>query len=225
MQIGKNLLSRKVYRGVALSFKLSKIGLRFYKLFGWPNNNFSKVAFILSLVVFLSGYYPTFSIPPVNHSRVSAQSNEQSQEIIASSFPQPVKLPHDGYLSNRFSWWHPAVDVATNLGTEVHPITSGSVVEVNVGRWGYGNHIVISHPNGFGSLYGHLGKILVQKGQGVTTDTVLGEVGMTGFSSGPHTHLEITHNGKYINPLFILPEISDKPEPKYITKQSLPPKQ
>lgn len=168
------------------------------------------------MTIFLSGYYPTFSIPPVNLSLASAENNEQSQEIIASFFPQPVILPHPGYLSTKFSRWHPGVDIATSLGMPVHPITEGLVEEVNFNLWGYGNHVIISHTNSFKSLYGHLGRVFAKIGQEVTTQTSLGEVGMTGFSSGPHTHLEITHDGEYIDPLLILPEIS--------TIQSLPPK-
>lgn len=161
-----------------------------------------------------------WAFPPIKSSEVLAEDqNQQSQkeEIIASSFPQPVALPHPGYLSTRFSRWHPGVDIAIGLGTPVHPITQGIIEEVNLNLWGYGNHVTITHANGFKSLYGHLGKVFGKIGQEVTAQTILGEVGMTGFSSGPHTHLEITHDGKYIDPLTILPEIS--------TKQSLLPKQ
>lgn len=119
--------------------------------------------------------------------------------------------------------FHPGVDIATTLGTPVHPITQGTVEETVASFWGYGNHVIVSHPNSFKSLYGHMGRIFAEKGQEVTAQTSLGEVGMTGFSSGPHTHLEITHNGKYIDPLLILPEISTIPKSEYLTKQSLPP--
>lgn len=216
MQIGKNLLSRKVLRRVALNFKLSKIRPKVSLGVRWPNNIFPRIALTLVLSVFLSGYYPTFAIPPVKSSRVLAEEslNEQKAEIIASSFPQPVILPHQGYLSTKFSRWHPGVDIATTLGTPVHPITQGIVEEVVLSFWGYGNHVLVSHPNGFKSLYGHTGKVFVKTGEEVTTQSVLGEVGITGFSSGPHTHLEITYNGKYIDPLLILP-----------TTQFLPPKQ
>ncbi len=210
----KNLLSKKVLRRVALSFKLSKIksrvSFKFKKIwrFGWPK----RIVFILLITFFLSGYYPSFSIPPVKHSQIFAQSSQQ-QEIIASSFPQPVILPHPGYLSTKFSHWHPGIDIATTLGTPVHPITQGTVEETIVSFWGYGNHVIVSHTNGFKSLYGHLGRVFAKKGQEVTTQISIGEVGISGFSSGPHTHLEITHNGKYIDPLLILPTI-ESPPPK-----------
>lgn len=220
----KKLLSRKVLKRVALNFKLSNIKLKvllrsivgFRKLTG----NLAKISFTSLLLFFFSGYYPVRDFPPVKSSAVLAQDssvNEQKAEIIASSFPQPVILPHPGYLSTKFSRFHPGVDIAASLGMPIHPVTSGTIESISSGFWGYGNHIIISHPNGFKSLYGHLGKIFAKIGQEVTTDTILGEVGMTGLSSGPHTHLEITNNGKYINPLLILPEIS--------MIQSLPPKQ
>lgn len=217
----KNLLSREVLRRVARNFKLSKIKPKVtlkVKIWGVGRpKKVSRFAIILLAIFFLSGYYPSFSIPPINTSKISAASNEQAQEIIASSFVQPVILPHSGYLSSKFSRFHPGVDIATTLGTPVHPITQGIIDEIGLNFWGYGNHVLVSHPNGFKSLYGHMGKVFAKKGQEVTTDSILGEVGMTGFSSGPHTHLEITHEGKYIDPLLILPEIS--------MIQSLPPKQ
>lgn len=180
---------------------------------------FAKFTFLGLALLFFSGYYPVWDFPPVKPSlAIAAQENQQMQkeEIIAASFPQPVVLPHDGYLSSRFSRFHPGVDIATSLGTAVKPITAGKILSVNMGFWGYGNHVIVSHTNNFKSLYGHMGKVFVKADQEVTTDTSLGEVGMTGFSSGPHTHLEITYNESYIDPLLILPEI---------TKQSHPPLQ
>ena len=101
----------------------------------------------------------------------------------------------------------------------VRSITEGEVIEVNFNLWGYGNHIVILHSNGFKSLYGHLGRIFTKIGQKVATETTLGEVGMSGWTSGPHTHLEITHDGIYIDPLTILPEISYLPKPEYVSRK------
>lgn len=204
----KNLLSRKVFKRVALTFKLSKIK---------PKVPLSKVAvlsrlsIISILLIFLSGYYPVFAFPPVKKAITLAKGNEQKQEIIASSFLHPLVLPHPGYLSTKFSRWHPGIDIAAGVGMPIHSITPGVVEEVNFGFWGYGNHVVVSHANNFKSHYAHMGKVYVKIGQEVTSDNTLGEVGMTGATSGPHTHLEITFNGTYIDPQTILPEISDLP--------------
>ena len=61
-------------------------------------------------------------------------------------------------------------------------------------------------------------KIYVKAGQKITSDSILGEVGITGATSGPHTHLEITHEGKYIDPLTILPQIPNMPKIAQVTK-------
>lgn len=161
----------------------------------------------------LAGYYPVLAFPPIKRAMALAESTEQKQEIVAYSFPLPLVLPHPGYLSSKYSKWHPGVDIATGLGMPIHPITAGTVEEVNYGFWGLGHFVAVSHPNGFKSTYGHLGKIYVKKGQQVTSENTLGEVGLTGYTSGPHTHLEIQKDGNYLNPQDLLPEIPDMPRP------------
>lgn len=208
----KNFLPKKFFERVALTQNLSHIKPKVSKRFKRLTNIPSKIALISLILIFFSGYFPAFTFPPVKSSHVYAQDQDlQKDEVIASSFPQSVMLPHPGFLSNKFSSWHPGVDIATELGMPIHPITSGVVEEVNFGFWGYGNHVIISHPQGFKSLYGHMGKIYAQKGQAVRSEDIIGEVGLSGFTSGPHTHLEVTHDGNYINPLTILPEIPDMP--------------
>lgn len=162
----------------------------------------------------LFGYYPTFSIPPVKKSVVKAAVQEQKGEIIAEGFSQPLFLPHPGYLSTRFSSYHPGIDIAAGLGMPVHPIIEGEILETGRDFFGLGNFIEIAHENNFKSKYAHMGRIFVKVGQKVTSENILGEVGLTGHTSGPHTHLEITYNGKYIDPETLLPEIPKMPAPQ-----------
>lgn len=208
----KNLLSKRVFERVALNLKLSKKKLGFPKKVVWLT--------IMTMFLFsLLGYYPTFSIPPVKRSIVLAQTQEQKGEIIPSSFSKPLNLPHPGYLSTRFSFYHPAIDIATGLGMPIHPITDGVITEASTDFWGLGNYVVVSHENNFKSKYAHMGKIYVKVGQKVTLENTLGEVGLTGHTSGPHTHLEITHDGNFINPQTILPEIPDMPREDFLVKK------
>ena len=214
----KNLLPGKVYNWVAQTYILSKIKPKvlprsvriegFFRL----KHIFSRLALILALALFLAGYYPVFAFPPIKRATALAEGVEQKQEIIAYSFPLPLVLPHPGYLSSKYSKWHPGVDIAAGLGMPIHPITAGTVEEINYGFWGLGHNVVVSHPNGFKSTYGHMGKIYVKKGQGVTSESTLGEVGLTGYTSGPHTHLEIQKDGNYLNPQDLLPEIPPLPQ-------------
>ena len=217
-QNSKNFLPKKAFDREALTHLLLNIKpIRLPRGFKRLSNISSKVTFLSFLVLFLLGYFPSFKFPPIEQSRVQAQEQAQSQEIIAKSFPQPVILPHPGYLSTRFSSYHPGIDIPTGLGMPIHPITAGVVEQVNMGFWGYGNHVIISHPDGFKSLYGHMGRVYAKAGESVTSENIIGDVGMTGNTSGPHTHLEITHNGAYIDPLTIIPELPTMPKPEFLT--------
>ncbi|MDO8498508.1 MAG: M23 family metallopeptidase [bacterium] len=162
------------------------------------------------VLFYLLGYQPTLSFPPFKQSVIKADF-VQEQDIASIKLPHPFILPHPGYLTTRFSSWHPGVDIATGYGMPIHPITSGQVTEVIFDLWGLGHHIVIQHDQGFASTYAHMGRVFVKVGDLVTIESTLGEVGLTGHTSGPHTHLEITNNGKYIDPLLVLPTLPGWP--------------
>lgn len=169
----------------------------------------------LLLLSFLSGLQPTLAIPPVKESTVLAQTNTQDQIIQASSFSEAIQLPHFGYISTHYSSWHPGVDIATGLGTPIRPILKGQVISIEYGFWGLGHSVTIEHESGIRSTYGHMGRIYTQVGAQVTQTSIIGEVGLTGNTSGPHTHLELTKNGSYINPERILPNLTDLPPVTY----------
>ncbi len=170
-----------------------------------------QLAIISVILLNLLGYYPNFGIPPMKKSLALASYQEVKEEIIAKSFSKPPVLPHPGYLTTKFSAWHPGIDIAAGLGMPIHPIIEGEVSEVGRDFFGLGNFVTIIHQSGFKSKYAHMGKIYVGVGDKVIQENILGEVGLTGNTSGPHTHLEITLNGKYIDPQGLLPEIPNMP--------------
>lgn len=178
------------------------------------NNIHQKYLILVLISLFLLGYQPVVQIPPVKQS-VSFASEDQTQNIEAEALPQ-IQLPHPGYLSTRFSKFHPGVDIATGYGMPIHPVVTGEVLEVNYGIFGYGNHVIVSHTKGLKSLYGHMGRVYVTKGQAVSLNDTLGTVGMSGFTSGPHTHLEITRDEKLIDPQSILPPLQNYPSEEYL---------
>jgi murein DD-endopeptidase MepM/ murein hydrolase activator NlpD len=166
---------------------------------------------LLVIALFLFTLQPAFRFPPVKENlSQAAESIKQVEEISSGVFPI-IQLPHPGYLSTKFSPYHPGVDIAAGLGVPVKSISSGIVEEVFFGVLGYGNNIIISHANGVKSLYAHMGRIYVKKDQQISLETTLGTVGLTGFTTGPHTHLEISQDGKNIDPLTVLPKISEFP--------------
>jgi murein DD-endopeptidase MepM/ murein hydrolase activator NlpD len=107
---------------------------------------------------------------------------------------------HPIFKVHRF---HNGIDIATRYGTLVGSASGGRVISTG---WmgGYGKAIIISHPNGFRTLYGHLSKISVNIGQSVKAGSLIGRVGSTGWSTGPHLHFTMWHNGKLINPMSVL---------------------
>ncbi len=122
-----------------------------------------------------------------------------------SSIQSPIKFT---YESRGISFFHPGADLVAPTGTSVYPIMPGVVGQVSVDPLGYGNYIVVTHEGGYESLYGHLSKTSVKVGNKVQMSTELGESGSTGFSTGPHLHLEVHYKGQIINPADIVPHVN-----------------
>jgi len=101
--------------------------------------------------------------------------------------------------------FHSGIDIAAANGTPVGAADTGVVSLVNFG-WGggYGNYVVVTHGNGYATLYAHLSAINVSVSQAVQRGQQIGAEGSTGFSTGPHLHFEIRLNGAYQNPLSYL---------------------
>lgn len=98
---------------------------------------------------------------------------------------------------------HPGVDFSAPTGTPILAAGDGVVVRAEYDS-AYGNFIEIAHADHYTSKYAHASKMHVQAGQKVKRGQVIGEVGNTGRSTGPHLHYEISHQGKMINPMQIL---------------------
>ena len=107
-----------------------------------------------------------------------------------------------GYRKNPFSEareFHGGIDFRGKVGTEVVTTADGVVDKAKYVK-GYGKHVVIKHKKGYKTLYGHLSKIEVKKGQKVVAGEKIGEIGSTGRSTGPHLHYEIIRYGRRVNP-------------------------
>jgi murein DD-endopeptidase MepM/ murein hydrolase activator NlpD len=105
-----------------------------------------------------------------------------------------------------YAHFHTGLDIANALGTPVGAAAAGRVilatssVDAQGHLTGYGNYVVIDHGNGFVTLYGHLDKLLVTAGQVVKQGQVIGLMGSTGWSTGPHLHFEIRKNDVFVDP-------------------------
>jgi len=97
---------------------------------------------------------------------------------------------------------HPGLDFAAPAGTPIYATANG-IIEVAGNRGdGYGNCVIINHSYGYKTLYGHMFRVKARAGQKVTRGEIIGYVGSTGKSTGPHCHYEVIKNGNKIDPIY-----------------------
>ncbi len=131
---------------------------------------------------------------------------EERLRILAST---PQGLPVTGSYSDGFGWrkdpfsgepeYHTGLDIVAPSGTAVRATADGVVIRV--GREsGYGRMVQLSHGYGLGTLYGHLSATLVRPGQRIRRGELIGRVGSTGRSTGPHVHYEVVKGGHRVDP-------------------------
>ncbi len=142
---------------------------------------------LLSLLMF---YVLMFTASCVHQNKVPA-------------FSWPLKNPVP--ISRRFSIYHDGLDFPKKRGYPVLAVHDGQVVYAGSQFSGYGKLIVIKHPKMWASLYAHLHRIDVKKGDKVTKGSQIGLVGNTGRSSGPHLHFELLYNKQPMNPITYMP--------------------
>lgn len=141
----------------------------------------------------------------------------ETQEFLASRPSINPLSPADpywltstyGYRSDPFSGKrtaHQGIDLAGPVGLDVHCTGAGTVVYAQVNRHGYGKEVVVDHGFGYTTRYAHLHDIHVKKGQKLKRGEVLGTLGNTGKSTGPHLHYEIRKDERAVNPHYFFYE-------------------
>lgn len=98
--------------------------------------------------------------------------------------------------------FHAGLDFAAPQGTPIYATADGVIKEANYNAGGYGNHVVINHGYGYETLYGHMYKIKAKPGDHIKRGEVIGYVGSTGKSTGPHCHYEVHRSGERIDPVY-----------------------
>ncbi|CAN5409243.1 M23 family metallopeptidase [soil metagenome] len=105
---------------------------------------------------------------------------------------------HPIYKTNMF---HEGIDFSAPIGTEIYATGTGIISKVEYNGRGYGNNITINHGFGYETLYAHMSRFNVRPGQKVSRGDIIGYVGNTGSSTGPHVHYEVIKGGKKIDPI------------------------
>lgn len=168
-----------------------------------------------------AGDYALNSGGPEENEDVNGENSEIDAEVASirqKSDPDflPTMWAHLGKINNEFGFrrnpfggrayeFHPGMDIDGERGDEVLAPASGTVVWAGY-KGGYGNMVEIDHGNGLTTCYGHLSKIDAEVGENVTRNDIIGYVGSTGRSTGPHLHFEVRLNEKPINPRHFLPQ-------------------
>jgi len=120
--------------------------------------------------------------------------SDKDMNRIASGYGYRI---HPIYKTMKF---HSGVDLTAKIGTKIYATGDGVVKRAQFGR-GYGKLIQIDHGYNYETLYGHMSKMLVKVGQKIKRGDVIGLVGNTGTSTGPHLHYEVRKNNKAVNPI------------------------
>ncbi|OGE78055.1 hypothetical protein A3J19_01085 [Candidatus Daviesbacteria bacterium RIFCSPLOWO2_02_FULL_41_8] len=123
---------------------------------------------------------------------------------VTAAWPTTGVITLEFAQSSGFQIFHAGIDIANaqgKIGDPVNPFLPGKVIYAGEIWWGYGKHIILDNGNNITSVYAHLDKIFVVKGQEITTTKqVIGREGSTGWSTGPHLHFEVRVYGIPVNP-------------------------
>lgn len=134
--------------------------------------------------------------------------NDTRSEIEGVLWKRPLRGKY--YVSSPYGWrsspfntgkrsFHTGIDLAISSGTPIYAASSGTVISTGYNAV-YGNYVKVQHTGGYQTLYAHMSSIAAKKGQFVDTYTVIGRVGSTGQSTGPHLHFTLFRYGQTINP-------------------------
>ncbi len=135
--------------------------------------------------------------------RVMIKGSKVANVASRSGGSGSLDWPCYGPVTNYFRSGHSGIDIAPRSGTPIRVADAGYVTFTGY-QGGYGNFIIIDHGNGLVTRYAHCSSINVSKGQTVSAGTVIGAVGSTGRSTGPHLHFEVLSGGSFVNPLSYL---------------------
>ena len=142
--------------------------------------------------------------------RIYEEMDGEMEEFVGGTFMYPV--PGYTYISSYYGWRFNGTDFHTGVDFTGSNVNGKKVVAANAGNViftkttyipgkSYGKYIIVDHGGGFSTLYAHLSSVNVSVGDYVKKGQSIGNVGSTGWSTGPHLHFEIRVNGKHTNPL------------------------
>ncbi|WP_417911278.1 M23 family metallopeptidase [Candidatus Electronema sp. PJ] len=158
----------------------------------------------------VSGSGGPFLAGPAINGKYSEQLLERSDRYLKAIQQMPLGLPMRGRMTSSFGSrldpfnnqlaFHAGIDFKGSIGDNVTTTADGVVKESGWDSGGYGNYVIVRHGGGYATLFGHLSKVLVKKGDTLNRGDVVGLMGNSGRSTGPHLHYEVHYQGKAVDP-------------------------
>ncbi len=174
------------------------------------NRGMQKDELVISTLQRLDHLKKQMYIQSKSHDEIARLIEDKKQMLAAIPAIRPIRTKDLKAMASGFGRridpiyktvkMHHGMDFSARTGTKIHATGEG-VVELARQNGGYGQCVVIDHGYGYKTLYGHMHEVLVKAGQKVKRGDVIGKVGSTGKSTGPHLHYEVVKNGKKVNPI------------------------
>lgn len=147
-----------------------------------------------------------------SYKQIAGLINNKEDLLASTPAIQPVSNKDLNRIASGFGYridpiyktvkYHAGLDFTAPQGTPIYATANGTVTTAGFSDGGFGNHVVINHGYGYETLYGHMYKVKVRVGQKVKRGDLIGYVGSTGKSTGPHCHYEVHKNGQKLDPVY-----------------------
>jgi murein DD-endopeptidase MepM/ murein hydrolase activator NlpD len=167
---------------------------------------------ISSIVNKLNNLHARANFQNKSFEEIDAMIHDKAKLLAAIPAIQPVSNKELNRIASGFgsridpvykvSKFHAGLDFAAPVGTPIYATADGRVKSASRDEGGFGNHVIINHGYGYETLYGHMVKIKARAGQSVKRGEIIGWVGNTGKSTGPHCHYEVHKNSNPVDPVY-----------------------
>jgi murein DD-endopeptidase MepM/ murein hydrolase activator NlpD len=167
---------------------------------------------INSIVTSLNNMRSRINVQKASYKDLGGMVKDKEKLLAATPAIQPVSNADLKRIASGFGYridpvyktvkLHPGLDFAAPAGTPIYATANGTVEFAGNRGDGYGNNVIINHGYGYKTLFGHMFRIKARAGQRVNRGEVIGWVGSTGKSTGPHCHYEVIKNGNKIDPIY-----------------------
>ena len=203
----------EVYRGIygldTISDDVREAGIGGTDAYAYLNN-YSEGELIKDIRKNIDKLRRQYDVQNESYSELLKMAKRKKKSLAHIPAIQPVKNKNLKRMASGFGYridpfyrtrkFHAGMDFTARTGTEVYATANGRVERVQRKYGGYGRNIIINHGNGYKTLYAHLSASKVKVGQKVVRGQVIGKVGNTGKSTGPHLHYEVRLNNEPLNP-------------------------